>query len=445
MDLKKHLETAADAVRRRNYPYAIKVYGQLLSIQPDSGEARAGLREALFKKAEQKAPSKGLAYVVGGPSLLMAGLFRLLRQHGAAAKSYERFLALDPRNEGANLRLGQALQQAGLHKSALAVYQAYAREEPRCLAASRSAGALLYEAGRLDEALEMYEQALKVDPRDQESLRARKNLAAEGALARTGIEKATSSRDLIKDKDSQRKLERAQRIQLSKEEIGNELEELEAELGERPDDVKLLKKVARYREMDGDLQGALDCLERVMDLSDDLGGEVADLVGDLRLKTQQGLVDAARAGGDEGAAERAHGALLEAKAVEFKRRVQAQPADLGLRHELGNVLFECGDFDGAIAELQQAVKDPRHKIAALTSLGRAFQRKGLHELALGQLEKALDGAPGGDARKEILYGLGELCEELGRSEDALAHYSRILEEDIAFKDVAAKVQRLKAS
>ena len=49
----------------------------------------------------------------------------------------------------------------------------------------------------------MYELALKVDPRDQESLKARKNLAAEGALRSTGIEEAESSRDLIKDKGKQ--------------------------------------------------------------------------------------------------------------------------------------------------------------------------------------------------------------------------------------------------
>lgn len=443
MDLKKHLETAADAVRRRNYPYAIKVYGQLLEIQPDSGEARAGLREALFRKVEQKPASRGLAYVVGGPSLLLAGMMRLMRQHGAAAKAYERFLALDPTNEGANLRLGEALQNAGFSKSALAVYEAYARHEPRCLEASRSAGALLYESGRLDDALAMYEQALKVDPRDQESLRARKNLAAEGALAKTGLEKASSSRELIKDKAGQRKLERSQRLQLSKEEIGRELDELEAELGERPDDVKLLKKVARYREMDGDLQGALDCLERVLDLGPD--AEVSDLVGDLRLKNQERMVAEARARGDDGAAERAQAALTEARAVEFRRRADANPADLGLRFALGEVLFEQGDLDGAIAELQQAIKDPRNRVSALLTLGRAFQNKGLHDLAKGQYEKGLEAVTDSTARKELLYRLGTLCEDIGQSADALTHYSKILEEDIAFRDVAAKVEALKAS
>ena len=50
MDLSKHLENAADAVKRRNFPLAIKIYGQVLQIQPDYGDARAGLRKALYAK-----------------------------------------------------------------------------------------------------------------------------------------------------------------------------------------------------------------------------------------------------------------------------------------------------------------------------------------------------------------------------------------------------------
>ena len=40
MDLSKHLKTAADALKRRNYLVAIKTYGMVLGLQPDNGEAR---------------------------------------------------------------------------------------------------------------------------------------------------------------------------------------------------------------------------------------------------------------------------------------------------------------------------------------------------------------------------------------------------------------------
>ena len=103
MDLSKHLKTAGDAIKRRNYLVAIKTYGMVLGLQPDNGEARAGLRQALFKKVEQKPASKLVAIIGGGVHLLTGGLMRLFKQHAAAAKAYERYLSLDPLAEGANL------------------------------------------------------------------------------------------------------------------------------------------------------------------------------------------------------------------------------------------------------------------------------------------------------------------------------------------------------
>lgn len=443
MDLNKHLENAAEAVRRRNYPFAIKVYSQLLAIQPDHDKARSGLRDALFKRAAQKKPGRIGALLGGGPHLLVAHLCRLLGRHGAAARAFERYLVFDPMHEGANLALGEALCRAGHRRSALAVYRAFAEAEPRCLPAARQAGALLYEHGELQPALDMYEQALKVDPRDQESLKARKNLAAEGALRSSGLEQAKHSRDLIKDKTAQQEIERSQRIQLSKEELGTELEQLEEQLQGRPDDGKLLRRVARLREMDGDLQGALDCVERCLAAAPE-DSELLEQAGDLRLRLQEKMVRKTEASGDRAAAARARKALAEAQAAEYRRRLERNPTDLGLRFQLGAALLELEQVDPAVAELQQAVKDPRKKAEALLLLASAFRRKELPDLALGQLEKAL-AAASGPLAKEVLYQMGDLCQQLGRDEDALHHFSRILEQDIGFKDVARKVDALKTT
>ena len=110
VDLSKYLEQAADAVKRRNYAMAVKIYGQVLSIQPDFGEARSGLRRALFQKAAHKPPSKLTAVLFGGVNLLIGGLQRLVGAHAGAAKAYERYLAFDPAAEAVNLKLDRALE-----------------------------------------------------------------------------------------------------------------------------------------------------------------------------------------------------------------------------------------------------------------------------------------------------------------------------------------------
>jgi len=442
MDLSKHLENAKDATKRRNYALAIKIYGQVLQLQPDYGEARSGLRNALFDKCKQKPVSKVTAMILGGIHLLTAGACRLFGRHAAAAKGYERYLQNDPMAEGANLQLGRSLERAGLRKSALAVFEAYANAEPRCLEACRRAGALFYEQGKVSEALAMYEQALKVDPRDQESLKARKNLAAEGALASTGLEDAKSSRDLIKDKEQQRHFERQERLQLSAEEIEQELTELEEQLPDSPDDKKLLRRIARLREMAKDLAGALDLIDRLRQL-DPNDPELQEQAADLRIRLQQKMVDKATARGDEAAATRAREALGQMRTDESRRRLERNPSDTSARFQLGQSLLETGAVDEAIAELQHAVKDPRKKGEALFLLGRAFQQKDLAELALGQFQKALESAGSGVLAKEALYEMGGICAQIGKRDEAMKHFTRILEQDIGFRDVAQKVDALK--
>lgn len=445
MDLSKHLEKAADAVKRRNYKLATQICSQLLGLQPDNGEARKMLRTALFKKVEKKPASKAVAWVAGGIHVLTGSVAGLLGQHAAAAKAFERFLLLDPLNEGINLRLGDALERAGFLSSALAVYQAYAEAQPRCLVASRRAGGLFYEAGEVDDALRMYEQALKIDPRDQESLKARKNLAAEGALRSSGIAEAKSSRDLIKDAEAQRRLERADRIQLSADELDSELTEAEEAMAADPDNVDLLVRVADLRVMAKDLQGALDLYDRAVQVAPERS-DLAAKAGELRIRLQQDRVAEAKQRGDDAAAEAASGVLLELRLGEHRRRVAQHPTDFGLRYDLGQALFEAGELDEAIKELQQAIKDPRKKVEALWCLGRAFRAKGLGDLAMGQLQKALDASGGvGHHAKDIIYEMGSVAEELGHADDALAHFSRILEQDIGYRDVAQRVEQLKSS
>ena len=49
MDVDKHIEKAEEAVRRRNYDFAISLYLQLLQISPNNQKARGGLYEAALR------------------------------------------------------------------------------------------------------------------------------------------------------------------------------------------------------------------------------------------------------------------------------------------------------------------------------------------------------------------------------------------------------------
>jgi tetratricopeptide (TPR) repeat protein len=232
-------------------------------------------------------------------------------------------------------------------------------------------------------------------------------------------------------------------LQLSAEEVEAELTEVEQKLQDNPSDGKLLRRGARLRELAKDLPGALDLIEQLLRLQPD-DGEVQELAGDLRIRLQEQMVQKAERSGDAAAAGRARAALHQLRVGEARRRVERNPADLGARFDLGASLLAVGETDAAIAELQQGVKDPRKKNEALFLLGRAFQQKNLLELALGQFDKAAQAAGSGVMAKEALYEMGGICQAMGKREDALRHFTRILEQDIGFRDVATKVEQLKA-
>ncbi|MEO0481201.1 MAG: tetratricopeptide repeat protein, partial [Planctomycetota bacterium] len=317
------------------------------------------------------------------------------------------------------------------------------------LEASRSAGRLLYESGDLDSALGMYEQALKVDPRDQESVRARKNLAAEGALKKSGLADAEKSRDLMRDADAQKKQEKKARLQLTEDEINSELDELEAKLQGEPQDLATLKRVAELHVMRRDPQAALDVLEVAIQVAPD-DPDLASRASDLRIRVQEKRVQDAVARGDEAAADQCRRVLAEMRVGEFRRRVERQPNDLGLRFDLGQALFESSadvgeSLDQSITELQKAVQDPRRQVQARVLLGQAFHRKGLLDLAQKQLQDALSsGSLDGSRQNEILYELGSVQSDNGDADAALQSFGRILEADFGFRDTAQRVEALRA-
>lgn len=457
MDLSKQIQKADEAVKRRNWALAISLFQSILDLDPNSGEARLGLRKALDGKFEGKKSSGNvLAYVGGFLPLLSAGVAKMTKGHAARARNLERFLVQAPHHVGANLALGDALWQAGHLASAYVVYRHLGdrllhegRQTKNAEAggrAFRAAGACAHELGRFDEAATCYEAALELNPRDQEAQRARKNLAAEGQLGKGGFATAKSSRELLKDADQTKRLEESQRKQhRSADESAEALKAAKSRLAQDPDDVEALREVGELSAKLGKIDDALDHLERALVKSPgDL--VLAGLVADLQIREAEGDLDRARKLGDEAKIERLTKKIATIRKQGLEGRVAAHPTDLGLRQQFGEALMGAGDVDAAIAEFQRSVKDPRFAVDARICLGKAFRTKGLDDLAKNQFEEALESAgPKSDKGLELLYELGCLAEARRDADEARRCFGRVLEVNIGFKDAAKKLEALKAS
>ena len=442
MDFSKHIQKAEEALRRRNYDFAVELYRQLVDLDPDQGEARGGLRQALRKRYEHKKGAKLLRAVSGALPLSRAKTMRKLGKHEAAARALEDYLATSPLDVDANLLLGMCLESAEHFDAARAVYEFVAEIAPKNPEGLKRAGAMLYRAGDHARALECYERALAADPRDQEALKARKDLAAETALTRSRADGVAHSRDLIRDKDEARTLERRQRLHLSDEELREELARLEDRFADTPSDPDLMLAMAEVHEKLKDPEAALELAERALQYR--AGSfEIACLVGDLRSKALKKGIRQADKDQDAERAARLEQELLRHEVDDQRRRLELRPGDATLRLRLAMKLMRVDDVDGALAELQRCQAEPRVRDEALFLLGQCFQRKGILDLARKEYEQALAATKGFDERaKEILYNLGAIAETRGDRDEARSFYIRIYEVDIGYRDVAEKMTQL---
>jgi tetratricopeptide (TPR) repeat protein len=443
LDFSKHIQKAEEAVRRRNYDFAVQVYQQLLEIDPDQGEARAGLRQALRRRHEKKKGGRLLGVLKGATPLAVGKTLARTGKHAAAAKSFETYLATQPLDEDANLMLGASLEAQEHYRSALAVYEFLAEIAPKNPEALKRAGALMHRNGEHAKALGYYERALEADPRDRDALKARKDLAAEAAISQARFEKVSHSREQIKDKDRARSLERSQRLHRSEDELREQLARLEERFGETPADPDLMIEMAEVLERLKDPQAAYDLLERALQYRKD-SVELRDQVAAMRLKALKRALAQADKADNRAEADRLERELRRFEVEDVERRLESRPQDASLRLQLGRLLLRQERFDEAAAQLQKAVSDPRLQGEALFLLAQCFHQKGFLDLAKREYQKALDTQDTGDERaREILYNLGAIAEAEGNASDARTCYARIYAVDIGYRDVAAKMEQLK--
>lgn len=443
MDYSKHLAKAEEAERRRNYDFSIELYRQLLDLDPDLAEARAGLRRALAKRLESKGGGRWLRAIGGAVPLGKAKALAKAGRHDAAAKALEDYLKGQPLDPAANLMLGQCLEAAGHLASARVVYEYVAEIDPKNPEGLKRAGAMLAAGGEPAGAIGFYERALAIDPRDQEALRARKDLAAETALGQAGLEDASHSREKMVGAEAQAQRERAKRLMHTPEELEAERVRLEGRFTEDPSDVDVQLELARVQEKLGDLEAALDLVERAHSYRQS-DYDLTCRLGDLGAKVRRRRIVLASKNGDEAEADRLERELSDFEIADHERRIGLRPSEFGLRVELARRLLRADRPDDALAQLQQPGGDPRQALEAGLLKARAFEAKRFPDLATSEFERVLAALPQADGRrKEILYTLGELALAENDRDRARAHFAAVFEIDITYRDVSRRMEELR--
>jgi len=451
MDISKHLERAGEAVRKKNFDYAISLYNQALAFKPGYREAWLGLLKTAAKRFEYKKTPKAQRMLQGIPQMLVMGAGKVLKNKEMVIHACQRYLVQDPYNDSIGFLLGEMLEELGHLGAASAVYEFVAGYDAKNVTALKKAGFLTYRLRDIPASLDFFEKVLAIAPRDAEAEKMRKNLAAEDTLATGSYSKARSSLDLVVDKAEAARQQKEVRIHRDAGELEEDIRVLEERLEKDPGDKRAQRDLGDLLVRKKDYAAALKHFQGLL-MTDPSSFDLRSRVGDVEILALKEKLEKFKAmGGAGGEASKKEAAgitkqLFEKEVAEYSWRVKEHPTDLDLWYRLGRGVFRAGSMDRAIEAFQHSVKDPRRKVESLIMLGRCFREKGLFELALKQFDTALETAgSGGNRGKEIIYDLGDVCQRMGDDDAALSWFAKIYEIDINYRDVAAKIESLKNS
>jgi tetratricopeptide (TPR) repeat protein len=445
-DLRDLYQKGATALQRQNFDYAVAIFQQVLQREPAFLECRQALRAAQIKKS---GGSTGFfKKVLGGASsspLIAKAQMAKSRPLEAMAIA-EQILEGDPQGSIGNKILAESALAAGLPKTACFAYEILLRNSPKDYDLTMAYGEALAESGQIAKAESTYSDLMRAYPQKGEISAALKNLSARKTLNEGGYEALAdgsgSYRDILKNKDEATKLEQENRSVKSDDVSGNLITEYEARLVTEPRNLKLVRNVAELYAQKKEFDKALEYYERIR--SSELGGDASleKAITDTTLKKYDHLLSQLDAANPDQAAQAEQ--VRRDKAAfqldEIRKRAERYPTDLQIKFELGQLYFQSGKFNEAMAEFQKAQANPQRRLQAMAYLGQCFAAKGMNDMAARRLQDALKEKPAfDDEKKELIYQLGSVLEKMGKKEEAIEQFKQIYEMDIGYKDVAAKV------
>jgi tetratricopeptide (TPR) repeat protein len=450
--LRSHWLKAIAAIELRNLGYAISLLQGILKEEPEFLTGRQLLRRAEVTK--HKGDRRALFNISTSAISIMKAQRELKNNPRRAAEMIEKVLEEEPYNRQANLVLKQAALAAGWPEIAVFALQTLLEEKARDLKILHELGRLYHELGESDQEVEVYNRIAQIDPGDVEAERLGKDAAARASMKTGGWNKAESYRDLIKDKAAAVSLEQQSRLVLADESLEQQIKETVARQQAEPQSVDCARKLGALYALKEDFENALAWYQCAADLANNSDPGVAQKISDLRRKrSEREIADhqeflATHGAEDPLFVERSEALLLaQTKRAEFlidnaRKRSEQNPTDLALHFELGEYLFHAGRFKEALPELQQARQNPNARLKSMNLLGRCFRELGMLDLAAQQLEEAAREISSMDGmKKEIVYNLGLVYEQLGERDKSIAAMKQIYRAEYGFRDVAARVER----
>ncbi|HMP88817.1 MAG TPA: tetratricopeptide repeat protein [Kiritimatiellia bacterium] len=440
---REHYDKGFAAMERGNLDYAIDMFNLSLEICPQLLKSRKFLRAAQVKRFKTKGASslqKALIPVKAAGKTMKAQS-ALKKEPLNALKVTEELLALDPFNTSfVNLNV-QAAIGSGMPEAAVLTLEVAKEGNPSDIKLLRQLASLYQEVDRLHDARVLYEEIARLAPNDPQSIKQLKDATALDSMQRGRWGEEGDFRGKMKDNKEAVLLEQQNKAVKSSRDIDILIDENIKKIEAEPQNINYRRALADLYVKADRFDEALETLKQAHEVTGGADPQIDRAISSTYIKKLDFEIAQFEAAGDT-----EHATAWKKEKDDFmfddaRDKVERYPNDLLFRFDLGVLHYDRGEVNEAIQQFQLAQRNPQRRIRALFYLGLCFKQKGQLDIALEQLQKAasellvMD-----DTKKDILYELGELSEQMGNKEKALAYFKEIYGVDISYRDVAAKME-----
>ena len=449
LDLRRMFTKGNEALQRDNFDYAVDLFSQVLEKEPGFFECRKALRTAQSKKSGGGSTGffrKMMSNAGSSPQIAKAKM-SLQKNPAEALAIAEQILNGDPNNSFAHKIAAEAAQALEMPRTAALSLEVLSRNSPHDKALAIEFGVALADAGEIARAEKVLIEFARTMPNDPEVAQALKNLSARNTMDEGGYNALAggtgSYRDILKDKDQAVSLEQEKRVQKTEDMAERLIGEYEAKLKTEPNNLKTLRNLAELYTQKKQFDRAISYYERIKASEAGAGDSALDrAIAETKVRQFDYQIEQLNPFAADNAEQIAKikADKLTFQVAECQERVEKFPTDLMIRFEMGQLYFQAGKISEAIKELQKAQSNPHKRVAAMSLLAQCFAKRKMFDLAAETLQNAIKEKAGFDEeKKELIYNLGCVLENMDKKEEAIEQFKLIYKVDTGYKDVEAKV------
>ena len=434
-----------------NYEYAIEMYLQGLSIDPENTDAHQALRDISMKRKAS-----------GGKSLGMFEAMKLKKQGKDDKENLlnaEKLFSYDPGSKNLALAMTQAAYRAGFYDTvmwagAIALHQNISDPKGPDFKLFMALKEIYVQLQQWPQAVEACSWAAKMKPDDMDLQKELKDLGANMTMDQGKYGVAKSFRESVRDMDKQRRLmvqdTDVRTLDMLTQQIAEAKAELEAEPNEPGKIMKYVEVLRKTENPDYENQ-AIELLEDAFKRTGQFRWRRA--AGEIKLVQLSRMERSLRQmlqknPGDEDLKKQYtqfEQERTEEELKEYTLWAENYPTETVFRYNMAVRLFKLRRFDDAIPIFQQVRQDPKYRTDSAVALGRAFMEAGFMDEASDTLRDVIETYQlKGDPKSiDMTYWYGRALEAKGDPATALKAYSQVAQWNFNYRDVQARIKNLR--